>query len=779
MRACSAARSMRSRRAERRRGIACALIWWMGSGAAWAAPKFLSLDVWVNGEPMDAGALIVEEDGAFYAPAATLSAWRLKATEDARRIDGQMHHSLQAWRPRLDARTQRLSLTAEADAFTGQTLSLAQHAPQDPAISGETSPGLALDYTLNMDRDGNARGSGSQTSAFLDFRAFGLGEGSLRHTGVLRSGPLPPDEARWHRLDTAWRHADAEAMRRVTVGDTLSCGGDISPTLRYAGVQMNTDPSLQPERVMHPLPSVQGSAQVPSGVDLLINDRPAGSVSVGSGPFSLQTLPALTGAGEIRIVQRDVQGIEQVRTLPYYTSPRLLREGLSDHCVEAGLLRVNYGLPSDRYGDRFGAASWRQGLSDTLTGVARVETGADVHSVRLGMHWVPAQLGVLSVQAGHSQTDGVGGGQTLRLGAERVSSRYHLSANLEMAGARFRQTDGTRAPLRRAALFGGWTAGDASWSAGSIWQRNASGTQTRVFTAAVQRRLGPDWQMGLSALRRDGIWSAAVMLTRQLDRETSLAVRAQGGADAGLAVQAQRHEPEAGGMGWRVQAASGEQRALGAVSWLGDAGRLELQAGRQASSSETALRATFTGGLIWLGGMPVAGRALGDGVAAQIEVEGMPGVGVQLNRREVAVTDAQGRAWLFGLQPWQDNVVGISPDALPMDMLVSAPEIRLRPQAEAVVKARFPARRTRSALLVVHQANGQPIAAGSRARRERDAGDGAPFARGGQVFLSDLEDHNRVRIEGPHGVCHLSFETPGGDALQPQLGPFTCQAEAS
>lgn len=762
------------RHAERQRACAVALM--ACSGAAFAAPQFRSLDVWVNGAPTDAGALIVEDNGIFYAPASSLAAWRLKPTDASRNFDGTAHHSLDAWRPQMDARAQRLSLSANAEAFTGQVLSLTAAPQSDVAIAGEPAPGLALDYILNMDRDRHS----SLGSAYIDLRAFGItSQGGLRHTGVLRSGTVLPGESRWHRLDTSWRHADPEDMRRITVGDTLSCGGDISPTLRFAGVQVNTDPSLQPDRVMHPLPSVQGSAQVPSGVDLLINERPAGSVSVGSGPFSLETLPALTGAGEIRIVQRDVQGIEQVRTLPYYTSPRLLRAGLSDSCAEAGMLRVNYGLPTDHYSGRFAAGSWRYGFSDTFTGFVRVESGSAVNSVRLGMHWVPAQLGVLSLQTAHSTADGVGVGQSLRIGAERVAGNYHMSASLEMADAQFRQTDGSRAPRHRASLFGGWTIGETSWSAGSVWQQNALGIHTRVFTTTVQRRLGVDWQMALSALRRDGLWSAAIMLTRQLDRDTTLATRVQAGDDPGVAVQAQRHEPDAGGLGWRVQGGSGQNRALGAVSWLGDKGRLEVQAARLASNDSAAMRATYSGGLIWLGDAPVFGRALGDAVAAQIEVEGMPGVGVQLNRREVAVTDEHGRAWVFGLQPWQDNVVGISPDALPLDMLVSAPEIRVRPQAESVVKARFPARRTRSALVVVQQANGEPIAAGARAHLLNGDGQGAPFAQGGQVFLSDLADRNALRIEGAHGVCTLVFDAPPADALQPRLGPFICKAEGS
>lgn len=155
----------------------------------------------------------------------------------------------------------------------------------------------------------------------------------------------------------------------------------------------------------------------------------------------------------------------------------------------------------------------------------------------------------------------------------------------------------------------------------------------------------------------------------------------------------------------------------------------------------------------------------------------MAGVGVRLNHREVAVTDAQGRAWVHGLQAWEDNVIGISADALPMDTLLAFPEMRLRPRAQSVIQAKFPARRSRSVLLEVLRPTGEPVVAGSRARRTDDApGSGAPFAQGGKVFLNDIQDINRIRIDGPQGVCHLLFKAPDAALIQPELGPLTCQA---
>ena len=51
----------------------------------------------------------------------------------------------------------------------------------------------------------------------------------------------------------------------------------------------------------------------------------------------------------------------------YYASPRLLAPGLSDFSIEGGKLRTGLGQDS-QYADAFGAVTWRQGLTNSLTG---------------------------------------------------------------------------------------------------------------------------------------------------------------------------------------------------------------------------------------------------------------------------------------------------------------------------------------------------------------------------------------------------------------------------
>ena len=78
-------------------------------------------------------------------------------------------------------------------------------------------------------------------------------------------------------------------------------------------------------------------------------------------------------------------------------------------------------------------------------------------------------------------------------------------------------------------------------------------------------------------------------------------------------------------------------------------------------------------------------------VHAETDQERVASLALHHELSAIPVTDAQGRAWIHGLQPWEENVIGISPDALPMDMLVSVPENASETQV-AERQARAPVR---------------------------------------------------------------------------------------
>src|ERR1035437_8993641 len=135
--------------------------------------------------------------------------------------------------------------------------------------------------------------------------------------------------------------------------------------------------ALRPDLVALPLPTVSGSAAVPSTVDVYVNNLKTLSQQVPAGPFQVTNVPVLSGGGTAPVVGRDAAGHQTQTSLPFYTTPKLLREGFMDFSVEAGLPRVQYGTASNSYlNDPVGSASLRGGLTDWLTVEAHSEGGA-------------------------------------------------------------------------------------------------------------------------------------------------------------------------------------------------------------------------------------------------------------------------------------------------------------------------------------------------------------------------------------------------------------------
>ncbi len=84
----------------------------------------------------------------------------------------------------------------------------------------------------------------------------------------------------------------------------------------------------------------------------------------------------------------DALGRQQVLSQPYYSGTSLLRQDLAEYSVELGSVRQDYGTRSFGYGDMIGVASYRRGLTDTLTGGTRAEA-RPMASTR----WAPTRRG--------------------------------------------------------------------------------------------------------------------------------------------------------------------------------------------------------------------------------------------------------------------------------------------------------------------------------------------------------------------------------------------------
>ena len=246
----------------------------------------------------------------------------------------------------------------------------------------------------------------SGANASLDSRVFGP-YGTFSQTGIVGTTLFKAADAL--RLDSTWTYSDIETMTSYRAGDTISGGLAWTRPIRIGGVQVQRNFGLRPDLVTLPLPAIAGSAAVPSTVDVYLNNLKTYSQDVAAGPYQITNLPMLTGAGTARIVVHDSAGREVQTSLPFYSTPKLLKEGLMDFSAEAGFARYAYGIESASYGrDPVGSATARRGVLDWLTVEAHAEGGAGLYNGGIGAIAQLGTFGTLSVAGTGSESLALG-----------------------------------------------------------------------------------------------------------------------------------------------------------------------------------------------------------------------------------------------------------------------------------------------------------------------------------------------------------------------------------
>lgn len=749
-------------------------------------PEMLLLDMTVNGERQAAVARAEQwSDGALLVAGDAWTEARLAPSLQPRTLtDGTPAYELRSLpgvRYRIDRRTLSLDIDAPPTAFVGSTLRAAQAAPVPPPSRPE--PGVMVNYDVSLTDGGSSERTGG---AALEAVAFGpLGS-------FVMSGLVSDDGTRRSttRLDSYWRYDMPERMETLVVGDTLGVSGGWSRPVRYAGVRWGRDFGLRPGFVTLPQVSLSGQAALPSTVEVLVNNVQRVNQSVQSGPFDLQNIPVVTGAGEINLVVRDLLGRETIIQQSYYASPRLLAPGLSDFSVEAGWMRTGYGRDS-HYEDAFAAGTLRSGWTPGLTGELRLELQADRQAAGTELSgllgdWASGRA-ALAVSKGSSQDRGEGG-HLLILGIEHNSAMGGASLQYERASrgfAPFGEAVHPAAAMQRAREQ--WLGGVA----GRLWgtvagginyvrQKRWSGEQVASLGLSLSAPLARGASLSFAVNKRLDDrrgWNAGVQVNVPLQDGIQVATRVDRLNDGQLvgAAAASRNAPAGPGLGWRAEASTQpSQRARGGIQYNTAHAELALDLAADADG-QVAGRGNARGTVGVVAGVPFATRPVRDGSVAVVQVGDLPGVPVKRSNQVVAYTDDRGLAFLPGLVPWHRNQIEIDPTDLPMNVDVRETVQDVVPYARSGAVVRFDARRSRQALVVLHQSNGAPVPVGAQVRLLPE---GTEFLTGrrGEVWLTGLASgRQRLRATWSGGACELAFATPGGDEDEPgAVGPLTC-----
>jgi outer membrane usher protein len=717
------------------------------------------------------------EDGAILVDGEDLDRWRLRRPEGAPlEREGKLYYlltDLPGLIAEVDERKQALVITAPPGAFTNTAGSVA--GTSYPAAV-RPQPGGFFNYTLSATQSSTASNQNGLFEA-----------GFFNSVGVLTSSVLSPDvtaASGWLRLDTTFAMDDPASMTSIRLGDTITRSGTWGRSVRLGGGQWSTNFGTQPGFVRSPVLQASGSAALPSMVDVYVNNALVQRSTVPPGPFTIQNIPVVSGSGQVQVVVRDLLGREQIITQPFYSSPTLLRQGVSDWSYEAGALRDNFGLESNDYGTPVTIATYRRGLTDTFTAELHGEASRDVRAIGASPAVRAGDFGVVSGTFAGSQGE-AGSGHLIGAGVERLTAGVSVAAQAFFASAGFRQIGMAPNELpRRRQLLG--TISYAMGERGSLsaaFTRQDFRDQPPVETTSLTYALPilKTANLSVTFLRSAGaseassvfatisipfgeLTSGTVVMDRTRDATTGV-------TESNTTVTAQKALPAGDGYGYRLQLRNRD--FLGSGSLQNGYGTYTLEAS-QPREGDPALRLGAAGGIGYVGGHAFLSRVLNDSFGL-VRVADFADVRVLQDNQIVGRTDADGYAVLPRLRPYDRNQVTIDHNDLPFDASLSRLRLEAVPYLRSGVLLEFPVRRVRAATVHLVLEDGSFLPSGALARFEGSSQD-FPVALNGEAYLEGFEESNRVVFTWRGRSCTVDIPYPRTtkDVL-PDLGTFLCK----
>ena len=666
-------------------------------------------------------------------------------------------------------------LNARFDAALQQLVLTPDHALRPLQSLGYVRPGSVKaqrDSGLRVDWDAYGRSFDAQQSLSIGTATRWFGRwGTFETLGVTRLAGDGDTDA-YTRLDTRWTYSDPERLATWTAGDLVSGGLNWTRPVRMGGLQWRRNFGVRPDLIVYPVPRFSADATVPSSVELFVDNVRQYSQNVDAGPFVLTDFPRVVGAGQAVIVVTDALGRTTQTSVPLYVDYQRLAPGLSDFSVEAGLLRTGFGAEGDEYGnDPVASASWRRGLTDTVTMEAHGEYGPGLRLGGAGIAWSPAnRFGVVSGSVARSAGDARG--TQIGVGYQWFGGRFGFDAYTQRADAGYRDIGSLEAgslPLReqdRATASMRIPYGSVSLA--FLRARDFEDEATRVLSAGLSQTWG---RVALTANAfhdaRGGTGvSMSVNVPLGPDINASLSAD-RGNGDLRMAASLRRSVPYEGGWGWDLQARD-DGDAQASATYRARVGEVTL--GIERVRAQYGAFAQGFGSVVWMDGQAFASRRIGDSFAV-VSTAGVGGVPILFENRVAGTTNDAGYLLIGDLRGWQRNRMAIDPDALSADVRVPAIERLVTPADNSGVRVRFDLQRVRSVTVLLHQADGTPVAAGTRVNR----GDGSAALVGfdGELWLESVADAETLRWSRSGAGCSVTLPALAADATR--AGPLVCR----
>ena len=346
--------------------------------------------VWLNGIDKNLETLIFEEDKKIYIECQALNTLELRG-EFFPKHPIKQDFCLISMNPvlaEIDPHVQSVKITVPAEYFQVKKINQEQLIMPDRAAFG-----AFLNYDLfygqtSQDKNFNSL---AELGVFKDYWLFqnsilvrGLDENKEEPTLALEEVM----EEKVVRLRSAFDLDFPDKFLSLTIGDTTTISNPFVNSVRYGGVSFGTNFTARPDYIYWNMPTLKGSAVLPSTVDLYINGVSISQQRITPGSYTLQPGALIQQSGDAQVIVEDILGNKTVQSFPVYINNKLLKPKLNEYNISLGKIRYNYDLQSNDYREFFSNVYFRRGIGNLTTLGLNAAYSEEVKN--LGLLWTQA-----------------------------------------------------------------------------------------------------------------------------------------------------------------------------------------------------------------------------------------------------------------------------------------------------------------------------------------------------------------------------------------------------
>ena len=352
--------------------------------------------------------------------------------------------------------------------------------------------------------------------------------------------------------------------------------------------------------------------------------------------------------------------------------------------------------------------------------------------------------------------------------------------NLALVGNRSDSGDTSYSLARRSAQYTASVSMNQYGSLGLAYLdiNSGDGERTRLWNLSWSKNLWGNSSLYISASRdqQQGEWSGAISLVIPFGELGSASVsmeRDQQGEN-NQRISLSRAMPSDGGYSWDASWAnqggnSGDYRQ-GSLRYRNN--KVDTSAGFYGDDDNTTQWADFSGALVLMDNRLFVANQIND--AFVLVKTHYPNVNVRYENQSMGRTDKEGYLLVPSISSYYAAKYDIDTLDLPADMTAPRVEQRFAVKRQSGYLLNFPVEKLRSASVILHDSDGQPLPVSSQVLR---AGQATGYVGwDGITWMENLAASNPIQVTTPDGrTCRTELTIANGQPLALKTyGPLTC-----